>query len=93
MLFESLLFFILAVTCFFLIVLPAIQILKKLFPPKRDALEEAKVRLGIAQKEAEAARLNKEAEKVYSNLYAETLVEEDDDEEENVTVKKGSRKR
>lgn len=92
MLFESILIFLLLVVSFFLIGLPLIKLIKILIPPKRDPLQEAKVRLEVAQKEAAAARLNKEAEKVYSNLYAETL-EEDDDEEETVPVKKGSRKR
>jgi hypothetical protein len=40
---------------------------------RRDALAEAQERLRIAKLEAEAARVNREAERVYESLYEETL--------------------
>ncbi|HWW87089.1 MAG TPA: hypothetical protein VNZ26_26010 [Vicinamibacterales bacterium] len=40
---------------------------------RRDPLAEAQERLRIAKLEAEAARVNREAEKVYERLYEETL--------------------
>jgi|SRR5580700_10132055 hypothetical protein len=40
---------------------------------RRDPLAEAHERLRIAKLEAEAAKVNREAEKVYEHLYEETL--------------------
>lgn len=86
MLFETILIFSLFLVSFFFIGLPIIRLIKLLIPIKRDPLKDARVRLEVAKTEAEAAKLNKEAEKVYSQLYAEAL---DDDE---VSEKEGSRK-
>jgi hypothetical protein len=64
----------------FLIGIPFYKLVKSVIPPKRNPLEEAKERLEQARLEAEAVRLNKETEKLYSELYKETL--EDDTESE-----------
>jgi hypothetical protein len=44
---------------------------------RRDPLAEAKERLRIAQLEAEAARVNREAEKIYEKLYEDTLTDDE----------------
>lgn len=49
-------------------------------PSKKDPVVEAKERLEVARAEAEAARLNKETEKVYSHLYEEVLQDEEEGE-------------
>jgi hypothetical protein len=43
---------------------------------QRDPLAEAHERLRIAKLEAEAARVNREAEKIYEHLYDETLADD-----------------
>jgi hypothetical protein len=66
----------------FLIGIPFYKLVKAMIPPKRNPLAEAKERLEQARLEAEAARLNKETEQVYSRLYTETLEEPEESEEE-----------
>ena len=77
--FEGVLLLLLFGVTVFAIGIPAVKLFRLMFPSKRDSLKEAQERLEIARKEAEAARLNKEAEKVYSEIYEEVL---DDNEEE-----------
>jgi hypothetical protein len=77
--FKLLLFVPIVLLAVFLIVLPIVKFLRNLTPPKKDPVLEAKMRLEIAQKELEAARLHKEAEKVYDRLYEETLEENEKD--------------
>ena len=77
--FEGVLLLLLFGVTIFAIGIPAVKLFRLMFPSKRDSLKEAQERLEIARKEAEAARLNKEAEKVYSEIYEEVL---DDNEEE-----------
>jgi predicted HAD superfamily hydrolase len=77
--FEGLLILILLVTTVFMVGIPAWKMVRALFPKKTDSLEEAKVRLEVAKKEAQAARLNKETEKVYSEIYEDILEEEESD--------------
>lgn len=77
--FEGLLFLLMALIGIFAIGLPLYKLFFLIFPPKKDSLKEAQMRLEAARKDAEAARLNKETEKVYSELYDEVL--EDDNEE------------
>lgn len=77
--FEGLMIALMIGTGVFFVGIPLIKIIKMLLPSRRDSLKEAQERLEIARKEAEAARLNKEAEKVYSEIYEEVL--EDDNEE------------
>lgn len=84
MLLEDLIFLILLGTSAYFIGIPLLkaggQILRNRFPKKVNPLEEAKARLEQAHLEAEAARINKETEKLYDELYAETL---EDEESEN----------
>lgn len=78
--FEGVLFLLLVLVGLFAVGIPLVKIFKMVFPSKRDTLREAQERLEVARKDEEAARLNKEAEKVYSRIYEEVL--EDDNEEE-----------
>ena len=57
--------------------IPFYKFIRAAIPQKRDPVKEAKERLEIAKADAEAARLNKEAEKVYEELYQDAL--EDDE--------------
>lgn len=81
MTFKLLLFLLVIGFAIFMVAVPAFKIMRMLFSPKRDPLAEAKMKYEAAQKEAAAARLNKETEKVYSELYEEIL--EDDTERRN----------
>lgn len=83
--FEGVLFLLLMLVGFFAVGIPLVKIFKMVFPSKRDTLKEAQERLEVARQDAEAARLNKEAEKVYSRIYEEVL--EDDNEEERFKKK------
>ena len=56
--------------------LPIYRFLKVAPWRRRDPLAEAQERLRIAKLEAEAARVNREAEKVYERLYEETLTDD-----------------
>jgi len=82
--FEGLMIaFLIAMSVLF-IGIPLIKIVKMMLPgPKKDSLKEAAERLEVAKKEAQAARLNKETEKVYSELYSEVLEEDSLEEESN----------
>jgi hypothetical protein len=53
--------------------LPIYQFLKGAPWRRKDPLAEAQERLRIAKLEAEVARVNREAEKIYEHLYEETL--------------------
>jgi hypothetical protein len=52
---------------------PIVRFLKLAPWRRKDPLAEAQERLRLAKMEAEAARLNREAEKIYESLYEETL--------------------
>lgn len=65
----------------FMIGLPTYKLIRSVIPAKRNPLKEAQERLELARLEAEAAKLNKKTEKVYEDIYHETL-EEDDIENE-----------
>jgi hypothetical protein len=54
---------------------PLARLLVKAMGRRRDPLAEAQERLRMAQREAEAARVNREAEKIYERLYDEALEE------------------
>jgi hypothetical protein len=56
--------------------LPIARFLKGAPWRRKDALAQAHERLRIAKLEAEAARVNREAEKIYERLYEETLAED-----------------
>lgn len=53
--------------------IPFIKLLKLILPQKQDPLKEAKLRLEIAKKDLEAVKLNKETEKLYNQMYDESL--------------------
>jgi len=73
MLLEDILLAIAVAVVLVIVGRPIVRFLK--FAPRRakDPLAEAHERLRIAKLEAEAARVNREAEKIYEHLYAETL--------------------
>lgn len=68
----------------FLIVIPIFKFIKAILPPpKRNPLAEAKERLEQARIEVEAAKLNKQVEKMYEEMYQDTLEPEDSNKQEN----------
>jgi hypothetical protein len=73
--FEGILLALLVGVGILMVGVPLVKVFRIMFPKKTDSLKEAQERLEIARKEREAARLNKEAEKVYSELYDEVLEE------------------
>jgi hypothetical protein len=77
--FEGVLVLLLLGVTLFMIGVPVIKLLRLAFPKKTDSLAEAKIRLETAKKDAEAARLNKETEKVYSELYDDVLNDNEDE--------------
>lgn len=76
--FEQLLLLLLLASSVFLIGIPLFKIAARLIPKKRNPLVEARVRLEQAHLEVEAARLDKERDKLYNKMYAETLQDEDE---------------
>ncbi len=81
--FEGILIALLIGVGILMVGVPLVKVFRLMFPKKTDSLEEAKVRLEVAQKEREAARLNKETEKVYSEIYSEVLEDDSLEEESN----------
>lgn len=68
----------------FLIIIPIFKFIKAVLPPrKRNPLNEAKERLDQARLEVEAAKLNKQIEKMYEEMYQDTLEDEDKIKQEN----------
>jgi hypothetical protein len=57
---------------------PIARLLKAARWRRSDPLAEAQERLRLAKLEVEAARLNREAEKIYEQLYEETIAGGDD---------------
>ena len=88
MLFEDLLFLIAIGATIFLIGIPLFKLVKTMIPNRRDPVVEARKRLEIAQKETEAARLNKEAEQLYQKMYQEALEDSSAIEDEELRKKK-----
>lgn len=76
MLFEDILMLIVLSSSIFFIGIPIWKLIRSFIPEKRDPVAEAKQRLAIAKADAEAAKLNKEAEKVYEELYQDVLQDE-----------------
>ena len=66
----------------FLIGIPVYKLVRVVVPSKRNNLTEAKERLEQARLDAEAARLNKETEKLYNKMYEEALQDEDSQKDE-----------
>lgn len=86
--FEDLMLLALLASGVFFIGIPIFKFVKAVTPRKRvDPLVEAKARLEQARLEAEAAHLNKEAEKIYDHLYEETLQEDDEEHKQQEKYK------
>jgi len=75
--FEQLLLLALIASSVFLIGIPLYKIARTLVPKKRNPLAEAKDRLEQTRLEVEAARLEKEREKLYNKMYEEALQEDE----------------
>jgi hypothetical protein len=80
--FVDILLLLLGGSGIFFIGIPFYKLMAKLLPSKRNTLAEAKERLEQAHLDAEAARLNKEAEKIYDHLYEDVLHKDEVDEED-----------
>lgn len=78
--FEDLLLLALLGSGVFLIGIPLYKLTKVLHPKKRNPLHEAQERLDQAKLEVQAARLDKEREKLYNQMYNEAL---EDEEQQN----------
>lgn len=87
MLFEDLLMLLLIWGGIFFVGIPIFKFIMSVIPKmaakKQSSLEEAKQRFATAQADAEAAKLNKQTEKLYDEIYKETLENETEDEAEN----------
>lgn len=82
MLFEDLLWLAALASGVFFIGIPVYQFLRMSLPQRKNPVAEAKLRLAAAKAEAEAARLNKETEKLYEDIYHD-LLEDDTTNNEN----------
>lgn len=80
--FEQLLLLLLLASSVFLIGIPLFKIVRTIIPPKRNPLAEAKERLEQTRLEVEAARLEKEREKLYNQMYVEALQDEEEIQQE-----------
>jgi hypothetical protein len=76
MLLEDILLAVVVGVVLVMVSLPIIRFLKVAPWRRRDPLAEAHERLRIAKLEAEVARVNREAEKIYEHLYSEALGED-----------------
>jgi len=82
MLLEDLLILLGATGSVFLIGIPLYRLVNAIVPRKRDPLAEAKERLEQARLEAEAARINKETERLYEHMYDEVATPDEGDDED-----------
>lgn len=82
MLFETMLIILASGISVFAIGVPAFKLVKSVIPLKIDPVKEAKIRLDVAKKESEAARLNKEADELYEKMYQEALDESNETNKE-----------
>jgi hypothetical protein len=76
MLLEDILLAVAVGVVLLMVGLPMVRFIKLAPWRRRDPLAEAQERLRIAKLEAEAAKVNREAEKIYEHLYEEVLKEE-----------------
>jgi hypothetical protein len=76
MLLEDIVLAVVVGVVLLLVGIPIARLLKVASWRQKDPLAEAHERLRIAQREAEAARVNREAEKIYEQLYDEALAED-----------------
>lgn len=86
--FEDLLILLAGGISVFFIGIPGYKLYKTLVPPKRDPLKEAQQRLEQARLDAEAAKLNKETQHLYDQMYTEALEEQDSSESESKESRK-----
>lgn len=75
MLFETVLLLIAAGVIIFFIGIPFYKLIRAV-PVRKDPVKEAKIRLELAEKELEAAKLNKKTEQLYTEMYSEVLEDE-----------------
>ncbi len=81
MLIEDIMLLTLLGVAVFLIGIPIFRLVKAVLPKKeRNPLVEAKSRFEHARLEVEAAKLNKETEKMYEDLYQEALEDQEDEQ-------------
>jgi hypothetical protein len=73
MLLEDILLAVAVGVVLMIVGVPIARSLKGVSWRRKDPLAEAHERLRIAKLEAEAARVNREAEKIYEHLYDDTL--------------------
>ena len=83
MLFEDILIILAGGISVFFIGVPLWRLAQLFHSKKRDAVAEAKIRLEVAKKDLEAARLNKETEKLYEEMYRQALEDETDHNEKD----------
>lgn len=83
MLFELLLLIPIALAGFFFVLFPIFKYVSSRLPS--DPVKDAKKRVQIAQSELEAARLNKEAEKLYEEMYQNAMKEYDEEVNKDVS--------
>jgi len=76
MLLEDILLAVAVGVVLLMVGLPIVRFAKGAPWRRRDPLAEAHERLRIAKLEAEAARVNREAERVYEHLYEEALADD-----------------
>ena len=82
MLVEDVMLLILLGLAVFLIGIPIFKLVRAVLPKKeRNPLVEAKDRLERARLTVEAAKLDKETEKLYEDLYQDALAEDEVDEQ------------
>lgn len=75
MLLEDILLAVAVGVVLLMVGLPIVRFLKGAPWRRKDALAQAQERLRIAKLEAEAARVNREAEKIYEHLYEDALAD------------------
>lgn len=87
--FQDLLLLLLLASSVFLIGIPAVKLIKAVIPQSRpDPLVEAKKRLEQAKLESEAARLNKETEKLYTKMIEDVIQDDDDNYSTNSRIRR-----
>ena len=80
--FEDIMVLALIASGVFLIGIQTFKFLRAITPKKTNNLVEAKERLEQARLDAEAARLNKEVEKLYEEMYDDSLQDEEKKQQE-----------
>lgn len=69
MLIEDLLILITVGVAIYFVIFPSVKFIRLLLPKRYDPVKEARFRLDTAKQELEAARLDKETEHVYEEIY------------------------